>query len=151
MSLAGLWKVFPELRLTAFTQGLLFAAFNRRIVLGGQMLAVKGMLQKEAAVVHLIAKEIIDLSILLADVGNRFLQGVDTEPQDFRSEHLLVKSRNFYGLIPHQSLCYPGKSCLPRSLGEDGRADHKFVGLVLFYESGDSTRYDICRSCKRIT
>ncbi|WP_254909393.1 helix-hairpin-helix domain-containing protein, partial [Acetobacter senegalensis] len=69
---------------------------NRRIVLGGQMLAVKGMLQKEGEVVHLVAKEIRDLSGLLADVGNRSLQNVGIDQQKPRSEHLVVKSRNFH-------------------------------------------------------
>lgn len=69
---------------------------NRRVLLGGQMLAVKGMLQKEGEVVHLVAKEITDLSGLLADVGNRSLQNVGIDLQEPRSEHLVVKSRNFH-------------------------------------------------------
>ncbi|MCP1196826.1 OB-fold nucleic acid binding domain-containing protein, partial [Acetobacter senegalensis] len=73
----------------------LFGA-NRRVVLGGQMLAVKGILQKEGEVVHLVAKEISDLSGLLADVGNRSLQNVRIDLQEPRSEHLVVKSRNFH-------------------------------------------------------
>lgn len=68
---------------------------NRRVVLGGQMLAVKGMLQKEGEVVHLVAKEITDLSGLLADVGNR--SSADTTADiDSRSERLVVRSRNFH-------------------------------------------------------
>ncbi|WP_404820908.1 hypothetical protein [Komagataeibacter rhaeticus] len=31
---------------------------NRRVVLGGQMLAVTGMIQKEGDVVHLVAKDV---------------------------------------------------------------------------------------------
>lgn len=68
---------------------------NRRVVLGGQMLAVKGMLQKEGEVVHLVAKEITDLSGLLADVGNR--SSADTTVDiDSGSERLVVRSRNFH-------------------------------------------------------
>ncbi len=68
---------------------------NRRIVLGGQMLAVKGMLQKEGEVVHLVAQEIRDLSELLADVGNR--SSADTTADiDSGSERLVVRSRNFH-------------------------------------------------------
>ena len=69
---------------------------NRRVVLGGQMLAVKGMLQKEGEVVHLVAKEITDLSGLLTDVGNRSLQNVGIDLQEPRSEHLVIQSRNFH-------------------------------------------------------
>ncbi|WP_405055286.1 OB-fold nucleic acid binding domain-containing protein [Acetobacter senegalensis] len=69
---------------------------NRRVVLGGQMLAVTNMLQKEGEVVHLVAKDIADLSGLLADVGNRSLQNVVIYQQNSRSEHLVVKSRNFH-------------------------------------------------------
>lgn len=68
---------------------------NRRVALGGQMLAVTGMLQKEGEVVHLVAKEITDLSGLLADVGNR--SSADTTADiDSGSEHLVVRSRNFH-------------------------------------------------------
>ncbi len=68
---------------------------NRRVVLGGQMLAVKGMLQKEGDVVHLVAKEITDLSILLADVGNRSSTD-NTHNNDSDGERLVVRSRNFH-------------------------------------------------------
>lgn len=68
---------------------------NRRVVLGGQMLAVKGMLQKEGEVVHLVAKEITDLSGLLADVGNR--SSADTSASiNSGGERLVVRSRNFH-------------------------------------------------------
>lgn len=59
------------------------------------MLAAKGMLQKEGDVVHLVAKEITDLSILLADVGNR--SSADTTPaSDSAGERIVVRSRNFH-------------------------------------------------------
>ena len=68
---------------------------NRSVVLGVQMLAVTGMLQKEGEVVHLVAKEIRDLSELLADVGNR--SSADTTADiDSGSERLVVRSRNFH-------------------------------------------------------
>lgn len=68
---------------------------NRRVVLGGQMLAVKGMLQKEGDVVHLVAKEISDLSILLADVGNRSSTGIRCGRVS-GDEHIFIKARNFH-------------------------------------------------------
>ncbi|GAB6967689.1 hypothetical protein JCM25156A_23520 [Komagataeibacter kakiaceti JCM 25156] len=68
---------------------------NRRVVLGGQMLAVTGMLQKEGDVVHLVAKEITDLSGQLADVGNR---SSTESPHASASvgERIVVRSRNFH-------------------------------------------------------
>lgn len=69
---------------------------NRRVVLGGQMLAVKGVLQKEGEVVHLIAKKIEDFSELLADVGNRTLDVANIKQRKYRSERIVVKSRNFH-------------------------------------------------------
>jgi error-prone DNA polymerase len=68
---------------------------NRRVVLGGQMLAVKGMLQKEGEVMHLVAKEITDLSGLLADVGNRSSTET-THDSDSAGERIVVRSRNFH-------------------------------------------------------
>ncbi|BAU39939.1 DNA polymerase III alpha subunit (plasmid) [Acetobacter pasteurianus NBRC 101655] len=69
---------------------------NRRVVLSSQMLAVTGMLQKEGEVVHLVAKEISDLSALLVDVSNRSLQDVGIKQQEQQSERIFVKSRNFH-------------------------------------------------------
>ena len=68
---------------------------NRRVVLGGQMLAVTGMLQKEGDVVHLVAKEIADLSGLLADVGNRS-NSTPSCGNDLNSEPIAIRSRNFH-------------------------------------------------------
>ena len=59
------------------------------------MLAVTGMLQKEGDVVHLVAKEIIGLSGLLADVGNRSSTET-THDSDSAGEHIVVASRNFH-------------------------------------------------------
>ena len=44
---------------------------QRRIVLGAGMLAVKGRVQREGEVVHIIAHELTDLSALLRSVGDR--------------------------------------------------------------------------------
>ena len=59
------------------------------------MLAVTGMLQKEGDVVHLVAKEIADLSGLLADVGNRSSTEI-THASDSAGERIVVRSRNFH-------------------------------------------------------
>ena len=53
------------------------------------------MLQKEGDVVHLVAKEIADLSGLLADVGNRS-STESTHASDFDGERIVVTSRNFH-------------------------------------------------------
>jgi len=44
---------------------------QRRIVLGSGMLAVKGRVQREGEVVHIVAHELTDLSALLRSVGDR--------------------------------------------------------------------------------
>ncbi|MCH4091861.1 error-prone DNA polymerase [Acetobacter sp.] len=67
----------------------------RSIVLSATMLAVKGRLQKEGEVVHLIALEIMDRSPLLADVGNRSA-GDATAETDCSDTPIFVKSRNFH-------------------------------------------------------
>ncbi|WP_264997219.1 helix-hairpin-helix domain-containing protein, partial [Komagataeibacter xylinus] len=64
---------------------------NRRVVLGSQMMAVTGMLQKEGEVVHLVAKEITDLSGLLAEVGNRS-STERTHDSDSAGERIVVRS-----------------------------------------------------------
>ncbi|KPH85228.1 DNA polymerase [Komagataeibacter intermedius AF2] len=68
----------------------------RRVVLSGQMLGVVGRLQKEGEVVHLVAREIIDLSHLLADVGNRSLKAAPDADQDYLPGNIVVKARNFH-------------------------------------------------------
>ncbi|MBB2160666.1 error-prone DNA polymerase [Gluconacetobacter sacchari] len=68
----------------------------RRVVLAGQMLGIKGRLQKEGEVVHLVALEITDLSALLADVGNRDSGRGRGAAVDRSVETLSVKSRNFH-------------------------------------------------------
>ncbi|MBN8848049.1 MULTISPECIES: error-prone DNA polymerase [unclassified Sphingomonas] len=44
---------------------------NRRTVLGASMIGVRGQVQREGEVIHLIAHRLDDLSPLLASVGNR--------------------------------------------------------------------------------
>ncbi|WP_010511632.1 error-prone DNA polymerase [Komagataeibacter europaeus] len=68
----------------------------RRVVLSGQMLGVVGRLQKEGEVVHLVTREIVDLSFLLADVGNRSSQILPDFDQGRSSENIIVKARNFH-------------------------------------------------------
>ena len=43
----------------------------RRIVMGASMIAVRGRIQREGEVVHLVAHRIVDLSAELATVGSR--------------------------------------------------------------------------------
>ncbi|MFT9027389.1 OB-fold nucleic acid binding domain-containing protein, partial [Acetobacter indonesiensis] len=69
---------------------------NRSVVLGGQMLAVTGMLQNGGGVVHLVAKEITDLSGLLSDLGNRSAGGASDQMENSCGEHIVVRSRNFH-------------------------------------------------------
>ncbi len=68
----------------------------RRVVLSGQMLGIVGRLQKEGEVVHLVTREIVDLSHLLADVGNRSSQILPDFDQGRSSENIIVKARNFH-------------------------------------------------------
>ncbi|MBB2206563.1 error-prone DNA polymerase [Gluconacetobacter takamatsuzukensis] len=70
----------------------LFETYRRR-VMSGEMLAVMGNVQKEGDVVHLVAREITDLSGLLADVGNR---GTGVADSGCEAERVLVKARNFH-------------------------------------------------------
>jgi len=44
---------------------------NRRTVLGGSMMGVRGQVQREGEVIHVIAQRLDDLSAMLASVGNR--------------------------------------------------------------------------------
>jgi error-prone DNA polymerase len=44
---------------------------QRRIILGASMMAVKGRVQREGDVVHLVAHHVTDLSAELAGVGDR--------------------------------------------------------------------------------
>ncbi|SHH65464.1 error-prone DNA polymerase [Cognatishimia maritima] len=51
----------------------------RRIVMGGRLLRVKGYLQREGIVVHLIAQDIQDLSHMLSDLGHPQPEALTTE------------------------------------------------------------------------
>jgi error-prone DNA polymerase len=44
---------------------------QRRIILSARMMAVKGRIQREGEVVHLVAQHLTDLSLALASVGDR--------------------------------------------------------------------------------
>lgn len=56
---------------------------NRRVVLGARVLGVRGMLQREGSVIHLIAKEFFDLTGDIAaiaggvDIGERTIARAD--------------------------------------------------------------------------
>lgn len=64
----------------------------RRIVLGGSMIGIKGRVQREGEVVHIVAHHLIDLSADLASVSSR-----DTESQVLhgRGDEIRVKTRDF--------------------------------------------------------
>lgn len=44
---------------------------NRRVVLGASMMGVRGQVQREGEVIHVIAQRLEDLSPMLASVGRR--------------------------------------------------------------------------------
>ncbi|MBB2160576.1 error-prone DNA polymerase [Gluconacetobacter sacchari] len=73
----------------------LFETYRRR-VMSGQMLAVMGSVQKEGEVVHLVAREITDLSDLLADVGNRGAGLGNGAGEGEKTEKMVVRSRDFH-------------------------------------------------------
>ncbi|GBQ91403.1 DNA polymerase III subunit alpha [Acetobacter nitrogenifigens DSM 23921 = NBRC 105050] len=73
----------------------------RPVVLSASMVAVKGRLQKEGEVIHLIALEIADWSALLADVSNRSAQGTARADSCCRAsepagEPIVMRSRDFH-------------------------------------------------------
>ncbi|WP_300069495.1 error-prone DNA polymerase [uncultured Ruegeria sp.] len=51
----------------------------RRIVMGARLLRVRGYLQREGIVVHLIAQEIYDMSYKLSDLGHPLPEALTTE------------------------------------------------------------------------
>ena len=54
----------------------------RRIVMGGRLLQVRGYLQREGIIVHLIAQEITDMSHRLSDLGHPLDEAIGiTQPQ----------------------------------------------------------------------
>jgi error-prone DNA polymerase len=76
---------------------------HRRIVMGAPMIAVKGLLQREGAVIHIIADRIEDQGDLLGSVGRRDFphrfapaDGATAGGGYDRREPLRLKSRNFH-------------------------------------------------------
>ena len=65
------------------------------IVPRGQMLEVTGMLHKEGTIVHLIAKEITDLSGLFGELGNRTLKETSLA-NNYDGELVVGISYNFH-------------------------------------------------------
>lgn len=61
----------------------------------GKRLSLKGILQEERDIMHLIAKEITDLPGLQADVGNRSNNTLSSG-NDLNSEPIAIRSRNFH-------------------------------------------------------
>ena len=87
---------------------------QRRVVLGARMLGVKGRVQREGRVVHLIAHRLIDLSTDLAGIGSSeqgfpsprgrgdeaHRDGFGRDPRDMRDprgriDQLRIRPRNF--------------------------------------------------------
>jgi error-prone DNA polymerase len=56
----------------------------RRAVLGGRLLRVTGVIQREGAVIHLVAEEIVDLSPQLALLGH--VAGPTIDPTEGRAD-----------------------------------------------------------------
>ncbi|GAN54111.1 error-prone DNA polymerase [Tanticharoenia sakaeratensis] len=77
----------------------LFETF-RRIILSATMMAARGRIQREGRVVHLVVRTLEDLSPLLADVGNRDLDGGRVERRDAQADPdwtaRAIRSRNFH-------------------------------------------------------
>jgi error-prone DNA polymerase len=80
---------------------------QRRVVIGAAMLGVKGVLQREGEVVHVIADRLEDLGRLLESVGERQFpqrygpadgaKGAVPDPREKKRETVIrVKSRNFH-------------------------------------------------------
>jgi error-prone DNA polymerase len=77
-------------------------------VLGARLLGVRGRLQREGEVVHLVAEELIDLSPLLAELaetpgdfplphgrGDEFHHGIPGPDPRGAAGNIRVKSRDF--------------------------------------------------------
>ncbi|HEU0133679.1 MAG TPA: error-prone DNA polymerase [Allosphingosinicella sp.] len=79
---------------------------QRRIVMGAAMIAVKGMMQKEGDVIHVVADRLEDMTPLLHRVGamdfpHRFApadggRGATPDPRKPREGVIKVKSRDFH-------------------------------------------------------
>ena len=95
---------------------------NRRTVLGASMMGVRGQVQREGDVIHVIARRLDDMSTLLASVGGRadvadvyrvsradvVKHGMGPDPRDPAERHLGKGARDIYipdlrlgsGIIP---------------------------------------------------
>jgi error-prone DNA polymerase len=74
---------------------------SRRVVLGSSMMAVQGRIQREGAVVHLIARQLYDLSADLSGLASRdgdfkLPTGRDIYVRDLHIDTLKIKARNFH-------------------------------------------------------
>ena len=65
----------------------------RRVILSSSMIAVRGRVQREGEVVHLVAHRIVDLSRDLASVGQR--EAACADQQCSEAEGIRVKARDF--------------------------------------------------------
>jgi len=71
----------------------IFLAY-RPIVMGAPMIGVRGYVQREGEVVHIVAQQLIDLSADFSTVGRR---GIDQKLEEAdRRETIRVKSRDFH-------------------------------------------------------
>ena len=98
---------------------------HRRVVLGASMMGVRGQVQREGEVIHVIAQRLDDLSPLLATVGKRadvasvyqtaradvFKHGIAPDPRDPANRALGRSPRDIYipdlrlgsGIVPGQA------------------------------------------------
>jgi error-prone DNA polymerase len=97
---------------------------NHRTVLGASMMGVRGQVQREGEVIHIVAQRLDDLSAVLASVGNRtdvadiyrvsradvVKSPTSPDPRDPAQQPLRRPARDIYvpdlrlgsGIIPHQ-------------------------------------------------
>jgi error-prone DNA polymerase len=97
---------------------------HRRVVLGASMMGVRGRVQREGDVIHVVAQRLDDLSALLASVGSRdelagvyrvgradvVRNGMGPDPRDPASRRLGKGARDIYipdlrlgsGIVPGQ-------------------------------------------------
>ena len=97
---------------------------HRRVVLGASMMGVRGRVQREGDVIHVVAQRLDDLSTLLASVGSRdelagvyrvgradvVKNGMGPDPRDPASRPLGKRARDIYipdlrlgsGIVPGQ-------------------------------------------------
>ncbi|WP_337182966.1 error-prone DNA polymerase [Shinella sp.] len=66
---------------------------HRPIVMGAPMIGVRGHVQREGEVVHIVARQFIDLSADFSTIGRRDDRGLEG---DSRTEAIRVRSRDFH-------------------------------------------------------